>query len=106
MGPLVRRAKMSSQLTSRKKGWALTRPAPPLMLPSRRERSMVQKERMRSLASSEMGGSWGKRTGFSTILWRRGSLSASRSRAASQILRRLTACISQWDFDARKVDNQ
>ncbi|KAK1238562.1 hypothetical protein MKX07_004138 [Trichoderma sp. CBMAI-0711] len=59
---------MSSQLTPRKKGCALTRPAPPLMLPRRRERSIVQKDRMMSWASSEMTGSWGKTTGFSTIL--------------------------------------
>lgn len=29
---------------------------------------MVQKEQMMSLASSDMGGSWGNVTGFSTIL--------------------------------------
>ena len=68
MGPLRVRLYMSSQLTPSKKGCCLTRPAPPLMLPSRLERSMVQKERMMFLALSEMGGSWGNRTGFSTIL--------------------------------------
>jgi hypothetical protein len=29
---------------------------------------MVQKERMMSLAASDIGGSWGNKTGFSTIL--------------------------------------
>lgn len=70
MGPLRRRWSMSSQFVSRKKGCALTRAEPPLMLPRRRERSTVQSERMMSLASSERGGSWGKTTGFSRILER------------------------------------
>lgn len=68
IGPLVRRLRTSSQLTPLKNGCAFTLAAPPLMLPSLLERSMVQKERMMSFASSEMGGSSGKTTGFSTIL--------------------------------------
>lgn len=68
MGPLCRRLKTSSQLTPRKKGCSLTRLAPPLTLPSLRERSALQKDRIMSCASGEMGGSCGKITGFSTIL--------------------------------------
>lgn len=78
IGPGWRRLRRSSQLTPWKKGWALTRPAPPLILPRRLERSIVQNDLIMSLASSEMCGSWGKTTGFSTILavvlatgWRR-----------------------------------
>jgi hypothetical protein len=72
MGPWWRRLMRSSQLMSLKKGCAFTRPAPPLMLPRRRERSMVQKDRIMSFASGDIGWSWGNVTGFSTILVAKG----------------------------------
>ena len=68
MGPEVRRCNISSQLRSRKNKCDLTRPAPPLMFPSLRERSTVQKEQIMSLAWWEIGASAGKVMGFSTIL--------------------------------------
>lgn len=68
MGPEVRRCSISSQLRPRKNGCNFTLPAPPLMFPSLRERSTVQKEQIRSLAWWEIGGSAGKVMGFSTIL--------------------------------------
>lgn len=68
MGPEVRRCNISSQLRPRKNGCDLTRPAPPLMFPSLRERSTVQKEQTISLAWCEIGVSAGKEMGFSTIL--------------------------------------
>lgn len=68
MGPLCRRLKTSSQFTPRKKGCSFTLFAPPLTLPSLRDRSALQKDRIMSWASGEIGGSCGKMTGFSTIL--------------------------------------
>lgn len=68
MGPCRRRLSRSSQLMDWKNGWALTRLAPPLRLPRRRERSTVQKERTMSLACSDMGGSWGNVRGLPMIL--------------------------------------
>lgn len=68
MGPCRRRLSRSSQLMDWKNGWALTRLAPPLRLPRRRDRSTVQKERTMSLACSDMGGSWGNVRGLPMIL--------------------------------------
>lgn len=68
IGPRYRLLSTSSQFTPRKKGCSLTRFAPPLMLPSRLERSTLQNDLMMSLASGEITGSCGNTTGFSTIL--------------------------------------